>query len=94
MSQTETPKEPPKIEFPCPNYPVKVLGVGHDDYAEVIFKLVQVHAPECDFTRVHMRDSAKGSFRALTLYITATGIDQLERLHTDLMAHPYVRMVI
>lgn len=93
-AQNAAQKEPPKIEFPCANYPVKVVGVGHDDYVEVVFSMVQVHAPDCDFTRIHVRESAKGSFRSLTLYITATGVDQLERLHTDLMAHPYVRMVI
>ena len=94
MSQSKTPQEPPKIEFPSRNYPIKVLGVGADDYATVIFDIVRVHAPECDFSRIQQRDSSKGSFRAITLFITATGVDQLENLHKDLTAHPYVRMVI
>lgn len=90
MSQPEAPK----IEFPCPNYPIKVLGQGADDYAEIIFEIVRVHAPDCDFTQIKIRESSNGRFRAITLYITATGIEQLQVLHRDLMAHHYVQMVI
>ncbi|MEL7399361.1 MAG: DUF493 family protein, partial [Pseudomonadota bacterium] len=51
-------------------------------------------APGCDFTRISARDSKNGRFRAVTVYITATGIDQLQKIHTDLSAHDYVHMVI
>lgn len=86
--------EAPKIEFPCENYPVKVLGVGAEDYLEVVFAIVQKHAPECDKNNVKTNASSKGSFQSCTFYITATGIDQLGRLHSELQAHEYVRMVI
>lgn len=90
MSQPEAPK----IEFPCPNYPIKVVGKGEDDYERVVVDIVQVHAPECDFERISIRDSKNGRFRSVTLYITATGIDQLEKIHKDLTDHQYVHMVI
>ena len=90
MSQPEAPK----IEFPCANYPVKVLGHGKDDYEAVILEIVRIHAPDLDVERISVRDSKNGRFRALTMYITATGIDQLQNLHQDLMAHEYVHMVI
>tara|TARA_Y100001001_G_scaffold10712_1_gene9846 strand:+ start:5292 stop:5564 length:273 start_codon:yes stop_codon:yes gene_type:complete len=86
--------EAPKIEFPCANYPVKVLGHGKDDYEAVILEIVRIHAPDLDVERISVRDSKNGRFRALTVYITATGIDQLQNLHQDLMAHEYVHMVI
>jgi len=86
--------EAPKIEFPCANYPIKVVGKGADDYDRVIFEIIEVHAPDCDFTRLTARDSKNGRFRAVTVYITATGIDQLQKIHTDLSAHDYVHMVI
>ncbi len=38
--------EAPKIEFPCANYPVKILGQGKDDYVEVVLEIVRIHAPE------------------------------------------------
>lgn len=90
MSQPEAPK----IEFPCENYPVKVLGRCCEDYTDVILEIVNIHAPGFNAATVQVRDSAKGTFRSLTVYITATGMDQLSNLHKDLMAHDYVTMVI
>lgn len=97
MTQSQTPgdqKDAPKIEFPCENYPVKVLGVCADDYLEVIHAIIQKHAPECSKHNVKTNASSKGSFQSCTFYITATGIDQLGQLHSELQAHEYVRMVI
>lgn len=90
MSQPDAPK----IEFPCANYPIKVVGKGEADYDQVIFDIIAVHAPDCDFARLTARDSKNGRFRAVTVYITATGINQLQKIHTDLSAHKYVHMVI
>ena len=86
--------EAPKIEFPCTDYPVKVLGVCADDYVETIFNIVRKHSPECQAETIQVRESSKGTFQSCTLYITATSIEQLHQLHTELMAHEYVRMVI
>lgn len=86
--------EAPKIEFPCENYPVKVLGVCAEDYLEVIHAIIQKHAPECSKHNVKTNESSKGSFQSCTFYITATSIDQLGQLHSELQAHEYVRMVI
>lgn len=86
--------EAPKIEFPCENYPVKVLGRCCDDYADAVLEIFRVHAPGFDLGRIQIRDSKNGTFRSLTVYITATGMDQLQNLHRDLQAHDYVHMVI
>jgi len=84
----------PKIEFPCANYPIKVVGVAFDGYEEAIVEVVRVHAPECDMSQTRVQESSNGRFRSITLYITATGVDQLTSIHRDLTAHPNVRMVI
>lgn len=89
-----TQPEAPKIEFPCPNYPVKVVGKGQADYLEVVFEIVRKHAPECNTTNYKVKHSRNGGFCSVTLYITATGLQQLERLHVELMAHEYIHMVI
>ena len=91
--RTVSQPEAPKIEFPCANYPIKVVGKGKEDYDRVIFDIIAVHAPDCDFARLTARDSKNGRFRAITVYITATGIDQLPQIHSDLSAHDYVHMV-
>lgn len=84
---------PPKIEFPC-EYPVKVLGRASAQFESVVLEIFQRHAPGFDETRVTVRGSSKGTFTALTVIIIATGKEQLEALHRDLMATGHVQMVI
>jgi uncharacterized protein len=86
-------QEPPKIEFPC-EYPIKVLGRSSDAYREIIFEVFEQHAPGFDRENIQVKDSAKGTFTSLTITITATGKDQLQALHEDLMATGHVQMVI
>ena len=53
-----------------------------------------MHAEDCDFERIRVQESSNGRFRSVTLYITATGKEQLVNIHKDLTAHPSVKMVI
>jgi putative lipoic acid-binding regulatory protein len=85
--------EAPKIEFPC-DYPIKVLGLSSDAYASIILEVFERHAPGFDQTTIEVRDSSKGTFTSLTITITATGSEQLEALHQDLLATGHVKMVI
>lgn len=89
-----TQAQAPKIEFPCLNYPVKVVGQACQDYVETMHAIMQKHAPECSVSNVKVNDSRNGSFRSVTFYITATGVEQLQNIHRDLSAHEYVRMVM
>ena len=86
-------QEPPKIEFPC-DYPIKVLGRSHADFETIIFEVFERHAPGFDQQAIKTRPSSKGTFTALTIIITATGPEQLEALHQDLLATGMVQMVI
>ena len=86
-------QEPPKIEFPCA-YPIKVLARSSEDLTEVILTVFERHAPGFDRTAVTARPSSKGTFTAITVTITATGPDQLEALHQDLLGTGRVKMVI
>ncbi len=86
-------QEPPKIEFPC-DYPIKVLARTADDLHEAIFEVFEQHAPGFDRNTVTARASSKGTFTSITIFITATGPDQLEALHQSLLATGRVQMVI
>lgn len=86
-------QEPPRIEFPC-DYPVKVLGRSVDDFERVVVEVFERHAPGFDQETITIRASRKGTFCALTAIITATGPEQLQALHADLMATGLVQMVI
>jgi uncharacterized protein len=85
--------EAPKIEFPC-EYPIKVLGTSSDTFETVIFEVFERHAPGFDQASIGSRASRNGTFTALTITITATGPEQLEALHQDLLATGHVKMVI
>lgn len=90
MSETEAPK----IEFPCENYPIKVIGRGGDNFKDFVIEMVQQHAPDLDVTTVTIQDSKKGTFQSVRFSITATGEAQLSTLHKALMATGRVTMVI
>ena len=97
MAKSDTDSINPEdvtISFPCPNYPVKVVGVASDDYLSVITAIVRQHAPDLDESSIQVRDSSKGRFQSITYFITATGVDQLEALFEALKASGRVKMVL
>ena len=89
----EQPPDAPKIEFPC-DYPIKVMGRSSDAFESVILDVFERHAPGFDQQTVVAKVSSKGTFTSLTITITATGPEQLETLHQDLLATGHVTMVI
>ena len=90
----KAPKDAPKIEFPCADYPIKVVGQCIAGYDTIIIEVMRRHDPSLDISKVHAKDSAKGTFRSVTLYITATSKDQLEQLHIELTSLECVKMVM
>ncbi|GAA0696075.1 DUF493 domain-containing protein [Marinobacterium maritimum] len=89
---TET--EAPKIEFPHPDYPIKVIGDNQSDFKGMVIEIVQVHAPDLDIEQVVVQESGKGNYSSVRLKITATSEQQLVNLHEDLKATGRVKMVL
>lgn len=87
-------KDAPKIEFPCANYPIKVVGKCIAGYDAIIIEVIKRHDITLDIAKVTGKDSAKGTFRSITLYITAQSPMHLETLHKELMTLECVKMVI
>lgn len=85
---------PPKIEFPCPDYPVKIMGVSGGAFREYVLQTVQVHAPGFDAERVVVKDSSKGTYQSMTVLITATGEQQLIDLNAALRSSELVKIVL
>jgi len=86
--------EAPKIEFPHPNYPIKVIGDNQADFKGMVIEIVQVHAPDLDVEQVVVQESGNGNYSAVRLKITATSKRQLEQMHLDLKATGRVKMVL
>lgn len=87
-------QDPPKIEFPCPDYPIKVLGDAGEVLQQTVIEVMEEHAPGFDRTRISVRDSSGGRYQSVTVYITATGVPQLESIHAQLRTHPAIKIVL
>ncbi|MCV6613597.1 MAG: DUF493 domain-containing protein [Cellvibrionaceae bacterium] len=86
--------EAPKIEFPCDNYPIKVMGDAGQPLLDLVIEVFNQHAPGFDVERIKVKDSSKGRYQSLTVPITATGVPQLEAIHQALQASKLVKMVL
>lgn len=84
----------PKIEFPCANYPIKVLGLGDDDFSEFVVRIVKQHVPDFDLSTVSIKPSRKGNFQSVRFNITAQSEKQLKQLHQALISSERVKMVL
>jgi hypothetical protein len=87
-------QQPPKIEFPCADYPIKVLGEADDDLHTYVLEIFERHAPGFDQTRITVIESNKGRFKSITVWITATGVEQLVAINTDLRINKKIKMVM
>ncbi|QEY58336.1 DUF493 domain-containing protein [Pseudomonas sp. C27(2019)] len=90
----ETVQQPPKIEFPCADYPIKIIGDNCDNFIEVILEVIQRHAPDLDPESVRRRDSSKGRYLSVQICIDAQSVEQLENINRDLRETGIVRMVL
>ncbi|HHL2374932.1 TPA: DUF493 domain-containing protein [Pseudomonas aeruginosa] len=92
---TDTPDvQPPKIEFPCERYPIKVIGDAGEGFSDLVVEIIQRHALDLDVETLVVRDSSKGRFLSVQVLITATDVDQLQAIHNDLRATGRVHMVL
>lgn len=83
-----------RIEFPCDDYPVKIVGEAAIAFREHVLTIVEKHAPGFDAERMEVRDSKNGNYQSITLYIRATGPEQLSKLNTDLRTNSLVKLVL
>lgn len=88
------PQDPPKIEFPCDDYPIKVMGDAGDQLYQLVIDVMSEHAPGFDQQKMTVKDSSKGRFQSITVSITATGIEQLDTIHKALRRSGIVKMVL
>ena len=81
------------IEYPC-DFPIKVMGAMHDDFAQTIVELVLKFDATFDASKVEMRPSTKGSYLGLTVTVRAISREQLDNLYRALSSHPMVKVVM
>lgn len=81
------------LEFPC-DFPLKIMGARHDEFAQTIAAVVIRHAPDFNPATMEMRPSKAGNYLALTCTIRATSQPQLDDLYRELSSHPMVKVVL
>jgi uncharacterized protein len=84
----------PKIVFPCPRYPIKVVGDHGPELHAHVLTVFERHAPGYDETSITFRDSRHGRFQSITVFITAMGEAQLQNIFDDLKSSPLTKIVL
>jgi putative lipoic acid-binding regulatory protein len=81
------------FNFPC-DFPIKVMGKTHPDYAETVMKLVEQFDPQFDRSKVETRPSSAGNYTGLTVTVVAQSRAQLDQIYLALTGHPMVSIVL
>ena len=81
------------LEFPC-DFPLKIMGATHPDFAQAIAAVVVKHAPDFDAATMEMRPSKAGNYLSLTCTVRAVSQQQLDALYRELTAHAMVKVVL
>lgn len=81
------------IEYPS-DFPIKVMGLSHDQFVATIIEVVTIHDPEFHEGRVSQRPSSAGNYLSLTITVRATSRAQLDNLYRALSSHPMVKYVL
>jgi putative lipoic acid-binding regulatory protein len=87
-------KEVPKIEFPCANYSLKIVGLKTADYHAWVMQCVQQLAPDLDPKKVQVVDSRNGTFQSIRLAVTIKSADHLQQIYQTLMVSGKVKLVL
>jgi putative lipoic acid-binding regulatory protein len=87
------PDDDSLFEFPC-DFPIKVMGKSHPEFAETIVTVVKQFDSEVDPSRVEMRPSSGGNYTGLTVTVRATSRAHLDDIYRALTGHPMVKVVL
>ncbi len=87
------PPEESLIVYPC-DFPIKVMGRAHDDFARVMAEVALGFDPAFDPATIEIRPSASGNYLGLTLTVRVTSREQLDDLYRALHGHEMVSVVL
>lgn len=84
---------PPVLEFPC-SYPIKVMGVASEYFAEHVLAIFSLHASGFDREQVRILPSSKGRFVSVHVVIEAQGAEHIDVIYQALKTLPDLKMVL
>lgn len=92
-AMTDTDVKSHKIEFPCDDYPIKVIGDTSVGFTAAVIEILSKYA-SIDIATLAERQSSNGKYTTVQLHIVATGEDQLRDINSALRATGVVHMVL
>jgi putative lipoic acid-binding regulatory protein len=81
------------ITFPC-DFPIKIMGEKHDDFAKTIIGILREHVTDFDATAIELRASSGGKYISMTCTVHVTSKPQLDDIYRALTAHPMVKVAL
>ena len=72
-------------------FPIKVMGLRTDAFAQTVVEIVRRHAPDFDPATLEMRVSREGKYLSVTATINAVSREQLDGLYRELVAEAEAR---
>ncbi|MFB6422059.1 MAG: DUF493 family protein YbeD [Candidatus Malihini olakiniferum] len=79
------------LEFPC-IFTYKVIGRAHPELVDRAVEVVQRHVT-CNYD-TSVRTSSRGNYHSVSITITATHVQQVEKLYEELNNIDIVRVVL
>lgn len=92
-AMTDTDIKSHKIEFPCDDYPIKVIGDTSVGFTAAVMEVLHKYA-QVNLKTLAERQSSNGKYTTVQLHIVATGEDQLRDINSALRATGFVHMVL
>ena len=71
---TQTDVKPPKIEFPCADYPIKVIGDTVVGFKDTVIEILSKYA-KVDLSTLAERQSKEGKYTTCLLYTSPSPRD-------------------
>lgn len=93
MNSKTIPESESLVEYPC-DFPLKIFGAQHPEFAQSVLAVVMNHAPDFVASTMEMRASKTAKYISLTCTIRATSRKQLDAVYQELCDHPLVKMVL
>ncbi len=87
-------QEPPKIEFPCDDYLIKIVGDVHPDYKPFVISVLVKYDPTVTSERFSENLSKNGRFVSLTIRMRIEEEIHLTHLFEELKTNEMVKMVL
>lgn len=81
------------LVFPC-EFPIKVMGRDQPAFHDAVRSIVERHTGELDDSAIRRSLSRNASFVSLTVTISATNQEQLDRIYEDLSGYDEILVAL